>query len=496
MKINTDYDLICTGEGISAYILAAIASKYGMSVLLIDETKYENDCLEFYPSYLDSNIIESVFNELELTNLVEFDKTTDAVQLILNKKRILMSFNQHNTHKEIEREYFNASNSINTFFDKVYKSKELYDEFYNESQSLSQTQSNKIKKINKLWGKAFNSIKDNKHYSIKNDFVLNDNSHLENIVKVLLCIYGYTTPLNISYEQCIRSLPIIMGGSYRIKEGWSSIQAILKSYIEGSGNDIRSGISIESIVTDKKGKNITGVLLDNYEGIVHSKNLVIGKNHLNLISKLPSLLQDLNTKKHLSKVTATHWLYQIDIIVPSHALPVGSTNLMVKIIDEKSDFFEENFMIIELDKAQDSNLKIKCNVLLEFKNKSLNPTYLQKVSSRMLRSLNELFPFIKENIISVQPDFININNLKTYQDIKEIPTSLLRYYVKGGKMAQGYWGIPWQSNMENLFFIGKECWPSLGRYGELLSAYNVAKTIIVDRKVHPKVSHSQIEASL
>ncbi len=482
MKINTEYDLICTGEGISVYVLAALASKYGLSVLLIDEAKSNNSCLEYYSSFSESKLIQSIFEDLELDDFLKYQKTKDAVQIILNKKRFIISFDQNKTAEEIKREYFNKSENIIQYFNKFYNSIRVYPEFFEESFSLSQSNSN-INKIKKIWKSEFRSVSENKHYPIRQYKKNSSEVEIEYITKVLLSLFGFSSPMNMSYEQMIRSIPIILSGSYKLEGSPDILQTILKSYIEGCGNDIRNGISIESIVTDLKGKNITGVLLDNYEGIVHSKNLVIGKNHYSLISKLPQKLRDANTRKQFNKVQPIQWVYYFDINILKSAIPIGTTHLMVKIIDENAEFNEENFMTIELSELNLDNSQMRVSVLLDYKLKTINPEYLKKVSSRMMRSLNELFPFIKDNIISIVPNFIDSNNLKIYKELKDIPNSLLRFHVQGGKLCQGYWGIPWQSNIENLFFIGKECWPSLGRYGEVLSAYNVAKTILIDRNL-------------
>ncbi len=481
MKINKEYDLICTGEGMSAYLLAAIASQFGLKVLLIDESKLNVDCLEYYCSFNESILLQSIFDNLSISKLIEFEDKKEILQIILERKRFILTNSFSQTEKEIKREYFNTSTEINQFLKKVYSSFDIYPDFFSHSLSVSQSHARQLRKLNKTWGELMRSITSNKHFPVHSYDDAIQTQDIDNICKALLGTFSFSAPKNTSYEQAIRSIPLFLHSSCKIKGGWEYLKSLLKSYIEGFGNDIRSGISIESIVTDKNGKNITGVLLDNYEGIVHSKHLVIGKNHLQLISKLPVKLQDLNTKKQLNKVTPTHWVYWLDVHVNERAIPVGATNLMVKIIDEEEEFTEENFIIIELEHVDKNSAIIRCNVLLEYKNKTLSRDYLKKISGRILRSISDTFPFIKENIIKVSPDIIHDQNLIPYLDIKEIPTSCTRFYVKGGKMAQGYWGIPWQSNMNNLYFIGKECWPSLGRYGETLSAYNVAHAIMIEK---------------
>jgi hypothetical protein len=100
--------------------------------------------------------------------------------------------------------------------------------------------------------------------------------------------------------------------------------------------------------------------------------------------------------------------------------------------------------------------------MLPFRQYTLEPSYQQRIASRLLRLAIEQIPFLKNHIKEVYPRINDSNpsSVYSYSSIERIPENL-RILDRGG--------VGSSSGLTNLFVATGESYPELGSLGPYLS---------------------------
>ncbi|MBI2606723.1 MAG: hypothetical protein HYW49_11655 [Deltaproteobacteria bacterium] len=492
------YDLICCGGSLASYLTAALAAKTGLSVLLLDwYAQPESDSapsralLDAIPSLFSFESSDNVLRCFEKLG-VSFDrsglqKAESVLQVLLKDQRFVISDSFEMTLSELEREV-PCGEELRSFLSKIYGARKSLPRFTHDITRLVRLGSSEAWRVRSFWGRKYRVLTARKCVPFSSLFADGDKSIAHRLACAMLGALTHSVPVNIGAEQCLRSLPIFLGGRYWLRSGSEALKADLARVIRVHGGDIKKGISADSLVADRD--RLLGVLLTSHDGIVTADHVVVGCAHKRLYSTLPPPMRDSAVMRGLTRIQPSLWRFSISVGVRKQAIPVGSTSLMVRIADFEAPLSEDNLISIQIVPelrsgagASESGLResdvtrILLTALVPYRASSLDYRYLRRLAGRMLRALFEVMPFSDEHVVSLTPDFLKdedaIRKYYSFRGLDWMPEELIHYYVQGHRGAQDFWSIAVKSGIPNLYFVGRPIWPSLGTYGEILSAMEV-----------------------
>ncbi len=486
MKLAESYDFICTGGGIASYLCAALLSKSGQKVLLIDDQDsafYSKNNHPLFTADLTAfsglkpgQLFSQILNELKIdiknfkTEDVFLQVLTPAYNIAFNKSMndVALEFKRKLPPERLQPEH------LWCFFEKIYKAGNEIPSFVNDVPKLIHASFSDIKTWKNFWGKQLKAMRSSTPVAYSELLPPVVAPECERLCKIILSALTYICPHNINVEQALRGLSLIFQGQSFSHDGFQKLREELIEIIKVHG-DVKLETRVESLVVE--GKKITGVLLSSYEGIIQSNFIILGGSLKRLYYTLPQNILDQTVLRSLNRLVPTHWRFTFLVKVFKKILPDGVTPYMTYVHSYEDPLEEENFLQIQI---LDSYLRI--TALVPYKASTLEYDYLQKLAGRMMHLLCKVFPYLDENILEIHPDFRKgteeIKKYYPFQGLNWLPERLIHYYVRGRKNIQDFWGVPFFTPHKNLYFVGHVLWPSLGVYGEALSALRVFEEVM------------------
>ncbi|MGE4233354.1 MAG: hypothetical protein AB7F43_08500 [Bacteriovoracia bacterium] len=485
-KANYEYDVICVGGVLSSYLCAALLAKSGHKVLLIQESDYAEGSREgfdsglaFDPDFLPlagpaQNVIRQMFRKLDL----DFDglEPLSSVTQILNPRyRLKLTSNPEESIKEIRREIDFESDSVVDLFEQFYSVSKASPEVLNNVQTLNQSTSEQLRTWRKAWtsDSFYRSIHKTKPARV-NDIVSGDQSaEVEGLLNALLAGLSYVTPSNIGFEQVSRSIPLYLQGQAMCPR---NLKQKLSAIIKANGGTVRDETQIDALAVEN-GK-IVGVLLSSYEGVCLARQVALFNRVRRIYHSLPENMRDSTLLRSLERLVPSHWRYTLAVELDREVLPLGVTPHMVYVGSSRYPLQEDNFLRLQV--SPDNRLLL-VTTLVPYKASALNYGYLRRLSGTIMQVLSSVIPFLDSHMIRLHPDFrkgeSEIAKCYPFSGPDWVPENLIQYYVRGHKSVQDFWGLSMSTVHQNLHIGGRMVWPSLGLYGEFLSAQKIAKEI-------------------
>jgi hypothetical protein len=163
---------------------------------------------------------------------------------------------------------------------------------------------------------------------------------------------------------------------------------------------------------------------------------------------------------------ASGWKFTIALTLHPEAVPPGMARRVI--------WQEKDAPFLEIERVHPSEYGLKdrhraivfIRTLMPMTEESLTPAYQRLIAARLLRKATEISPFLEYHITKIFPDFRSqdvreISEIYRFQSLSEIPHELLSYEGEG---------LGSQSGIEGLFLSSRESFPRIGLQGGAISA--------------------------
>lgn len=500
MRLADQYDVICAGSGLSSYLCAALLAKAGKRVLVIDDedralARVLEDNRLFDPDFAlfggleETAALGKSLRELGLyageDGAPAFRPYDEVTQVLTANHRIVFHRDGAETCREVRRELKGSSDAVCDFFSSLYDAGTSIGSFVENVLNPGQSGAAETAAWKKFWGPYLKVINQPAPVALRDVLSGSSAEICEHLASAMLGALSYAAPVNLGFEQCIRGLALPFKGLYFYSDGLDGLKARLAAIVKAAGGGIKKDARVESLIAE--GNKISGVLLSSFEGIIRSDIVVLGSRLKRLYATLPVPMQDPALLRSLSRIEPHSWRFTIAVTVKSDVVPIGSTSNMVYVGSYQLPLQEENYLRIQiLPGANAGSVTLLLTTLVPYKSSAMDYAYLRRLGGRMLQTLAELFPFLEENILKIFPDIRAgqeaLRAVYPFSAPDWVPENLLQYYLRGQRLAQDFWGPSWATPHSNLYFAGRAIWPSLGIYGEALTARKIFDDVMLPNR--------------
>jgi hypothetical protein len=474
MREQSEYDVIFYGSTLSIYLGALLAKEQGFKVLLVDSLSenIEKNKNYFYahpmqvilsPSYYEKQFLPS-FSETYnfLKNLLVGQKDFGVVvlsqnnELIINKTLFLDSLLMNTNFKKSSFDF------LKKCLDEIQNSFSLMLAVEGKSLVETQNQSTKFSKESFIYECS------KKTKNLVERLALNESDIDIRLIQSLLLLASNAYPKNISDEMIVKFLVSFLNEYILLDKNYAMIVLEIKNKLKELGVEIKNSVFVESLNSNEK--QVTGVVLSSYDGLIKCKKLVLGNDLIHLYRTLSvNLINDLQLYE-LNQVQPVAWWNSFYIDVDKNYLSeYDGLNLIY--LDE--NFFEVEDMVFKIHfcNSQDDKLKrIVFSKLELFQYSKFEAQNIHKSYFLMSEKLEELFPFLDLTQFKQKSS-------KEFLNLLTPPESLRLYYKSYKKNEQNFKGLSVISNVSNLYFLGPFNYPTLGMNGEVQAALQIQKFI-------------------
>ncbi len=499
MRLADHYDVICAGGGLSSYLCAALLAKRGKRVLVIDDEdqalsrRYDSGFV-FDPDFATfTGLQDSAALGLSLKDLgidAPFQLADAIIQVMTPEYRIVFSKDQVAVQTEVRRELANAGAGVGDFFGLLGRAGQEVPSFVEGALAPGQGRTADTSAWKKFWGRYYPLIQSEKPVALSRGLPDGVAEVCENLGAAILGAMTYAAPLNLGCEQSMRGLALCLQDHGYFSGGLEALESRMAEIVIAAGGGVKKDTRVESLIAEE-GK-IVGVLLSSFEGIIRSDVVVIASRLKRLYATLPVGMRDSTLVRNLSRVVPSSWRFTLSVTVDRNVIPIGATSSMTYIGSYQFPLEEDNYLKIQIipdgvypnaDTANTATLLV--TALIPYRASSMDYSYLRRLGGKMLRVLSELMPFLEYNIVSLYPDFrsseVALREAYPFRGPDWVPENLMQYYVRGHRSVQDFWGPSWTTAHPNLYFAGRSIWPSLGLYGEALTARKIFDDVMLPK---------------
>ncbi|MBI3556360.1 MAG: FAD-dependent oxidoreductase [Deltaproteobacteria bacterium] len=499
MRLADHYDVICAGGGLSSYLCAALLAAKGKRVLVIDDEdqalprRYDAGFV-FDPDFATFTGLRAsaaLGHSLKDLGIDDGFQLADAIiQVMTPEYRIVFSRDQAAVQTEVRRGLTRAGKEVGEFFGLLGRAGKEVPTFVDGALTPGRGEGTDTTSWKRFWGKYYPLIQSEKPVALARAIPGGSAEVCENLGAAILGAMSYAAPMNLGCEQSIRGLALCLQDQGYFSGGIEALEQRMAAIVLAAGGSVKKDTRVESLIAE--GGKIVGVLLSSFEGIIRSDVVVITSRLRRLYATLPDGMRDSTLVRNLSRVVPSSWRFTLSVTVNRNVIPIGATSNMTYIGSYQFPLEEDNYLRIQIipdgvypasDTADMTTLLV--TALIPYRASSMDYSYLRRLGGKMLRVLSELMPFLENNIVSLYPDFraseAALREAYPFRGPDWVPENLMQYYVRGHRSVQDFWGPGWTTAHSNLYFAGRSIWPSLGLYGEALTARKIFDDVMLPK---------------
>ena len=501
------YDVVVVGKDLGSILCAALLSHAGKRVLLAENSsplwKDRKQELQGFLCGSDSFLglgggltLEQSLRDLGIYREDDFIQLQEVAHLIAPEFRVRLDRDFSVTLGELRREF---EKGISTQVEA--KLKHLYAAALSNRSALEATLGlEEQRSLTKIRGgiRGLARSRGRKAKGLTTGQEGDANKIFKKIVVPMVAMGSFVAPENLNLGWAVQFLGLALTGQSVCRRGLEYLREELRELIRNTGGVIKGATRVKSLVV--KDRQITGALLSSFDGVVYADNIVLGSDHRKIYETLTLAIRDQGIMKDLGRIDVSHWRFSMLLHVNACALP----DLLVGAASFVGDFTlpleEENLLMLrvlrntEIGQGETPGKKwIAVSVLVPNKASYKTGEHIRKLCGKVLHRLENIIPFLAENLNEVRPDFRNgvLEIEKAYPVLTDqsFLEEFEQYYVRGQKEEQAFSALGWVTPHENLFFCGRVIWPSLGRYGEALVARKVFEALLIQGPNRERIGH-------
>lgn len=464
--LGGNYDVLVYGAGIAPTMCAALLSQKGRSVLLISPEGTNAEELELeegpaVPAVLsglnEGYPVYQAFQELGLIEGLPWRKCETLAQVLTPHFRVKMNISANSAFSDELRIELSGQERLD--LERLLRVINYESPLRNSVRAVMCTDPSRIRPRRKVLDAM------RRHLGTVSKEIT------DTLVTPVAAFNSHSVPVNMPPEEAALVLALQGEGIWRLDQGVGAIIERLIKSIHANGSDVLIGTEVASIVMEQK--KVSGLLLSSFEGVVKGSQVVIGEDLRVLYGSIPLSLQDTNYVYDLSRVENSHIEHTVVFEINEDALPRGMAEDVVYLSDPTLPLEGENYLTLRSVKSGRGTIYVFATVLVPERVAKTQPKSLRRLSAMMLRKMEEIMPFVEYNIRQVWPDF---RHAAVSESVRR--PGKARYYVRGGKLRQGFNAVSIATPHDNMHACGGLIWPSLGLYGEALSGLRAAEAVL------------------
>jgi phytoene dehydrogenase-like protein len=245
--------------------------------------------------------------------------------------------------------------------------------------------------------------------------------------------------------------------------GLGQFREHLKNLAMQNGAHVPEGLRARRIFIEEG--RLVGVQLQSRGSVIGAQGGVVGCA-LDQIQEQASVSGRSWLRRFREAPQATSWRFTLALTVEADAVPVGAATRMIW--SEAGAPPLEIEVVDPLDRgiSQSRHRIIFLRTLVPFSPESLAPAYQRRIAGRMFRQLTEVMPFLEFHVVRIYPDFRDdsdddFRGAHPFSTLVEVPVNL-----RAGLRS----GLGTRTGIEGLFVVSPEAFPELGSLGTAFAA--------------------------
>ncbi len=490
MVARNYYDVIVIGTQLGPLLTAALVARRGFRVLVLAHDdlpwtyRWEGHQLQQEPFTLvgaDSPVVKRVLSELSLTQIFRRRTTPHDpfFQVVLPKSRIDFGPDAESFGREIEREFPEARQAIDSFYGVIDRCNAELDKVVGADLVLPPD--------------TFFERRALAHASVHNPFsktrgpvpLFGDLAPDHPFRRAVLGQIRWASDLDLAESpiQLVRLHAAWSRGTMAIEGGLEGLKELVLERIATHSGDIRQDLKADRIAL-RRGR-VAGVRMAEQDEVTGCNFVLMGAD----AHHLPALV-DVNElgRKSLDKiprVTPTFLRYTLNLIVDAEVVPEGMARNVIYISDPSAPLREENLLRIEVCGGERLPTRTFCVGVLLPASAIDSPTVIAGIRERVLDRMRWLVPFLDEHLIAIDSP----HDGRKLQDIRKNREVAIgdKWSRQPGRMPTicridppgplDVTGIPHRTAVKNLLMGCRQVVPGLGMEGEFLTALGAARII-------------------
>jgi hypothetical protein len=485
------FDAVIIGDRLGPLVCAGLLAKRGFRVLLVTgdapPPSYELDGITlprdpFTFLAADSPIARRVFSELALGQ--RFRRRARTVDppfgVALPGHRFDVPSEQAPLEREIEREFPNVRRPIEEFFRHLREENDQLDAFFGRDLPWSPRGFLERRELSR----AAAHLPFDEQGRGKSPLAELPQSHpfrMAVLAPVTLASHvDQQPPTELMVTRLFASWwrePAIVEG------GWAQLSSMLMDKIRTLGGEVRERERSTRILTTRGA--VTGVLLSGSDEPVGAGFVVCGHDlsrSLRLFEDRRAFERTFETK---GEPQTRYYRYTLNLVLPKDAIPAGLARDTIYVRELEGQLWGENLLRIHRAPMSEGERGVLCvESLLPRRGVEEVTGYLDTARDRVLESLSELMPFLRESLSIVDsphdgrpPTDGSGAAIEDAEPWGRGPRSMRAVHGYPLPGALGVSALPVRTPIKRFLWASHQVLPGLGTEGELLSAWAAARIV-------------------
>ncbi len=301
------------------------------------------------------------------------------------------------------------------------------------------------------------------------------------------CFAAAVEPSTLTPLQLCRLQAGVAIGAQQLTGGAASLHALLADRIRSCSGELRPGEHASQIVVRRSA--VAGVVLSGSDEEIGTSMVVTSTD----LSAMQHLVSDrrpiLDLFERIGEPQPRQYRYTLNIVVKADALPAGMARDVYCVRDVNKALSGDNVFHVEATRA-DHHAILCVETLVSARSVEERDGSLDDARERLIGSLTELMPFLREQILVLDsphdaraPFSTDGATLTPHVQERRGPQTMPCVYAFPVTSALGLSAMPVRTTIPGLLLCGPQVAPGLGLEGELLAATAAARIVCrADRK--------------
>ncbi len=492
------YDVVVLGARLSTLSAAALLAKRGFRVLVLGEGEpaptYEVEDITlprgpytFLAAH--SPVARRIFSELALHPTFRRRATSPdpVLQIAIPKHRFDLPASDEELVREIEREFPAVKRPIEDFHRETLRASDELDRLFERDLSWPPATFLERRELARL---AAHQRFDRDGGARDLLAELPEQHPFRLAVRAPLAFATNADPEQTNALRTTRLYAARLRGAAALDGGWACLREMLVEKVRTHGGEVREREHANRIHINRQ--RATGVRLAASGDTAGASFVIAGGDIASTLRLLPDRRPFEEVFERLGEPHPRFFRYVVSAVIEEEGVPVGMDREVVLVRDQKKPLWGDNLLRVERFPADAAGRVILTSeALLPRRGVEEVPGYLEAARERILRSIEELVPFLREHLLYVDSPHDGLD-AEAPREKRLIPP--LEPWTRGPEHMRAVYGypvttalgtcaMPVRTPVKRLLLCNDQVVPSLGDEGELLAAWSAARIVTrSDRK--------------